>query len=92
VIHLAQEWNIKVLERMISIDEIFKASTERKLKEAFGSGTAAVISPVGEIHHNKKRIVINKGKIGPLSQRLYDEITKVQYGEKADPYGWCYLI
>jgi branched-chain amino acid aminotransferase len=92
VIHLAKDWNIKVLERMISIDEIFKTSKERKLKEAFGSGTAAVISPVGEIHHNKKRVVINKGKIGSLSQRLYDEITGIQYGEKADPYGWCYLI
>ena len=92
VIHLAKDWNIKVLERRISIDEIFKTSKERKLKEAFGSGTAAVISPVGEIHHNKKRVIINKGKIGPLSQRLYYEITGIQYGEKADPYGWCYLI
>jgi branched-chain amino acid aminotransferase len=92
VIHLARDWNIKVLERRISIDEIFKTSKERKLKEAFGSGTAAVISPVGEIHHNKKRVTINKGKIGPLSQRLYDEITGIQYGEKSDKYGWCYLI
>src|SRR4030042_1968679 len=92
VIHLAKEWNIKVLERKISIDEIFKTSKERRLKEAFGSGTAAVISPVGEIHHNKKRVIVNKGKIGSLSQRLYDEITGIQYGEKADPYGWCYLI
>jgi branched-chain amino acid aminotransferase len=92
VIRLAKDWNIKVLERRISIDEIFKTSKERKLKEAFGSGTAAVISPVGEIHHNKKRVIINNGKIGPLSQRLYDEITGIQYGEKADKYGWCYFI
>jgi len=68
VIHLAKEWKIKVLERKLSIDEVFKASKEGRLKEAFGSGTAAVISPVGEIHHNKKRIIINKGKIGSLSQ------------------------
>jgi branched-chain amino acid aminotransferase len=92
VIHLARDWNIKLLERRISIDEIFKTSKEGKLKEAFGSGTAAVISPVGEIHHNRTRVIINKGKIGPLSQRLYDEITGIQYGEKADPYGWCYFI
>jgi branched-chain amino acid aminotransferase len=92
VIRLAKDWNIKVLERKISIDEIFKTAKEGKLKEAFGSGTAAVISPVGEVHHNKKWIMINKGKIGPLAQRLYDEITQIQYGEKADRFGWSYLI
>jgi branched-chain amino acid aminotransferase len=92
VIHLATDWKIKVLERKLSIDEVFKASKEGKLKEAFGSGTAAVISPVGEIYHNKNRIIINEGKIGHLSQKLYDEITGIQYGEKADKLGWCYLI
>jgi branched-chain amino acid aminotransferase len=92
VIHLARDWKIKVLERRISIDEIFKASKEGKLKEVFGTGTAAVISPVGEIHHNNDRIVINEGKIGPLSQKLFDEITGIQYGEKVDKFGWCFFI
>jgi len=46
---------------------------------------------VGEIHHNKKRIIINKGKIGSLSQKLYDEITGIQYGEKVDKFGWCFF-
>jgi len=92
VIRLARDWNIKLLERKISTDEIFKTAKEGKLKEAFGSGTAAVISPVGEIYHNDKRIVINKGKIGPLSQKLYDEITGIQYGEKVDKFGWCHFI
>jgi branched-chain amino acid aminotransferase len=92
VIHLARDWKIKVLERKLSIDEVFKASKEGKLKEAFGSGTAAVISPVGEIHHNKKRIIINKGGIGSLSQKLYDEITGIQYGEKVDKFGWCFFV
>ncbi len=92
VIHLAKEWKIKVLERRISIDEIFITSKEGKLKEVFGTGTAAVISPVGEIHHEDQQIVINDGKIGPLSQKLYDEITGIHYGERADKFGWCYLI
>jgi branched-chain amino acid aminotransferase len=92
VLHLAREWKIKILERRISIDEVFKSSKERKLKEVFGTGTAAVISPVGEIHHNDNRIVINEGKIGPLSQKLYNEITGIQYGERVDKFGWCYLI
>jgi branched-chain amino acid aminotransferase len=92
VIHLAKEWKIKVLERRISIDEVFKSSMEGKLKEVFGTGTAAVISPVGEIHYEDQRIIINEGKIGHLSQKLYDEIMGIQYGEKADKLGWCYLI
>ena len=92
VINLARDWKIKVLERRISIDKIFKASKEGKLKEAFGTGTAAVISPVGEIHHNENRITVNEGKIGPLSQKLYDEITGIQYGEKADKFKWCHFI
>jgi len=92
VIHLAKKWRVKVLERRISIDEVFKASTGGELKEVFGTGTAAVISPVGEIHHEERQIIINEGKIGRLSQKLYDEITGIQYGEKADKYGWCHWI
>jgi len=92
VLHLAKKWKVKALERRISIDEIFKASREGKLKEVFGTGTAAVISPVGEIHYEDQHIIVNDGKIGPLSQKLYDEITGIQYGEKVDDFGWCYLI
>jgi branched-chain amino acid aminotransferase len=92
VIHLARNWGIKVSERRISIDELFDASKKGKLNECFGTGTAAVISPVGEIHHEEKMIVINENKIGPLARRLYDEITGIQYGEKPDPFGWTYLL
>jgi branched-chain amino acid aminotransferase len=92
VINLAREWKIKILERRISIDEVFKTSKEGKLKEVFGTGTAAVISPVGEIHHHDNRIVINERKIGPLSQKLYDEITGIQYGERVDKFSWSFLI
>jgi branched-chain amino acid aminotransferase len=92
VIHLGREWKIKVLERKISIDEIFQASEEGRLKEAFGTGTAAVISPVGEIHHEDKEVIVNNNKIGPIAQKLYDEITGIQYGEKEDKFGWCYYV
>ena len=92
VIHLAKEWKLDVTERRISIDEIFMASKKGTLKEVFGTGTAAVISPVGEIHYGGERIIINEGKIGSLSQKLYDEITGIQYREKADRFGWCYLL
>ena len=92
VIHLAKDWGIKASERRLSIDEIFAASKKGSLKEVFGSGTAAVISPVGEIHHEGQKTIVNGNKIGPLAQKLYDEITGIQYGEKPDKFGWRYTI
>jgi branched-chain amino acid aminotransferase len=92
VIYLAKGWKLKVSERKISMDEIFETSKKGTLKEAFGTGTAAVISPVGEIHHEGQRIVVNDNRIGPLAQKLYDEITGMQYGEKPDLFGWVYRI
>ncbi len=92
VIHLAKEWGIGVHERKISIDEVFSASNEGRLKEVFGTGTAAVISPIAEIRHNDALIIINDGKTGAFSQKLFDEITGIQYGEKKDTFGWCYSI
>ena len=92
VLHLAKDWGIKTSERKVSIDEAFTASKKGTLKEVFGSGTAAVISPVGEIHHEGRKIVVNDNKIGPLAQKLYDEITGIQYGEKSDKFGWRITI
>ncbi len=84
VIHLAREWGVDVHERRISIDEVLSASNAGRLKEVFGTGTAAVISPIGEIQHNDSLITINDGKTGAFSQKLHDEITGIQYGEKDD--------
>ena len=92
VIQVAKDWGIKVTERRISIDEVLAASSDGTLKEVFGTGTAAVISPVGEIQHGDTLIRINDGKTGELSQKLYDEITGIQYGERPDKFGWCRSI
>ncbi|MBI5454925.1 MAG: branched-chain amino acid aminotransferase [Deltaproteobacteria bacterium] len=92
VIRLAKKWGMKVSERRISIDEVFRATKDGSLKEAFGTGTAAVISPVGQIEHKGERITINNNRIGPLSQRFYDTITGIQYGELPDADGWIYTI
>lgn len=92
VIHLAKDWGMDVEERRISIDEVISASNEGRLKEVFGTGTAAVISPIAEIQHNNKLITINGKKTGAFSQKLFDEITGIQYGEKEDKFGWCYSI
>ena len=88
VLHIARNLELKVAERMISLDEVISALESGKLKEAFATGTAAVISPVGKLAHRGKSYVIGGGKVGPLSKKLYDQILGIQYGKIKDPYGW----
>jgi branched-chain amino acid aminotransferase len=92
VLRLARDWGVKVSERRISIDDVIAASHNGTLNEVFGTGTAAVISPVGQIQHLETLLTINGGKIGTLSQKLYDEVTAIQYGEKPDKFGWILTI
>jgi len=88
MIEVLKDWGYKVNETRFTIDEVFKASEEGKLEEVFATGTAAVISPVGELSWMDKKIVINNNEIGELSQRLYDELYGIQTGEKEDTRGW----
>lgn len=88
VIKLAELWDRKVVQRRISIDEIFAAHARGDLKEVFGSGTAAVISPVGNIKYDGKEISIGDGKVGSFAARLFKELTDIQYGRTADPFTW----
>ncbi|MFW6348525.1 MAG: aminotransferase class IV, partial [Cyclonatronaceae bacterium] len=92
VLELAEKWDMPVEERRVSIDELIEASKDGKLSEAFGSGTAAVISPVGLIHHKGQRIVLDEEKMGPVAQKMYDAITGIHHGKVEDPGGWCTLI
>ncbi|MDQ0200363.1 branched-chain amino acid aminotransferase [Neobacillus ginsengisoli] len=92
VIQLLKHWNIPVREEKISIEEVFAAHERGDLEEVFGSGTAAVISPVGELNWNDRSIEINHQKIGQLSQRVYDEITGIQLGKKEDPFNWIIKV
>ena len=92
VLQLARHWGMTVEERRISIDEVMSAIEDGSMTEVFGTGTAAVISPVGEIHHKGKSAIVNEGRIGPVSQKLYDTITGIQYGEIEDPFGWVRTI
>lgn len=87
-IELLKAKGYKVSERTISINEIYRASKNGKLEEAFGTGTAAVISPIGELLYNDETIKINGGKIGPVSQLVYDTITGIQSGNINDEYNW----
>ena len=81
-----------VSERRISIDEVIEASKNGTLDEAFGTGTAAVISPVGLIRYKDEDYVINGGKMGEITKMLYDTITGIQYGKLEDVYGWRKII
>ena len=78
----------KVCERRLSIDEVLTAAKEGRLNEAFGSGTAAVISPIGELFDGKEHTVINNGEIGPVAKALYDNLTGIQWGRVKDTMGW----
>lgn len=88
VIKLASHMGVKVVERPLAIDEVIAASEKGTLKESFASGTAAIISPVGQIFYRQKEYVINGGKTGALSEKLFNEILQIQYGMKEDPFGW----
>jgi branched-chain amino acid aminotransferase len=88
VIKMAKSWGLKVVERKISIDEIYEAHKSGELKEIFGSGTAAVISPVGKIKYDGNEITIGDGSVGPLSERFFQDLMNIQYGKAEDSFDW----
>jgi len=92
VIELLRDWGYEVEERRLSVDELEAAAKAGKLEEMFGTGTAAVISPVGELLIGDNHIAINNGEIGPLSQKLYDQLTGIQWGRVPDPHNWVYKL
>ena len=88
VLQMAEQWGLKPVERKISIDEVMEAHQSGRLNEIFGSGTAAVISPVGELKFEDHVIQVGGGTVGPIAQRLFDAIVDIQYGRADDPLGW----
>jgi branched-chain amino acid aminotransferase len=92
VLRLTKDWGFKVSEKRITIDDVFAANEKGSLQEIFGTGTAAVISPVGELNYKGRVCSINNGTTGKLAQKLFDELQAVQSGHKKDPYGWVVEI
>lgn len=92
MIQVMKDWGYKVNEVRLSMDDIYKASQDGKLEEVFATGTAAVISPVGELYWDDKKIVINDNQIGELSQKLYDELYGIQTGRVEDKRGWTVKV
>jgi branched-chain amino acid aminotransferase len=87
-IRLLRDRGHNVSERPLPLAEIRQAYEQGRLREVFGTGTAAVISPVGELASNDFQLTINKGQTGAVSDQLYKDLTDIQYGRKTDPYGW----
>ena len=92
IITLLRDQGYKVSERRIAVDELVEAYKKGTFKEAFGSGTAAVVSPIGELNVGGFKMELSGGAIGEISQKLYDEITGIQRCELEDKFGWVYEV
>jgi len=87
-IQLLKDWGYVVEERRISADELFDAAKSGELEEAWGTGTAAVVSPIGELAKGDEKAILSGGSIGPVTQKLYDTLTGIQWGRVEDPHDW----
>ena len=88
MIHILKDWGYTVHEEHLAIDDLMKAGHDGTLEEVFGTGTAAVVSPVGELRYRDDVVTVNDFAIGELTQKLYDTLTGIQWGEIEDKYGW----
>jgi branched-chain amino acid aminotransferase len=92
VLTLLRDWGLLVNERPIGMEEIISAHKRGDLHEVFGCGTAAVITPVGELGWKTEKLVIGGGQPGEVARRLFDAITAIQYGRAPDPHGWLTVV
>ena len=91
-IEVLKKEGFEVEERLLSIDELDAAMKDGTLEEAWGCGTAAVVSPIGELCYKDVKYPVNEGKIGAVTQKLYDTLTGIQWGKIEDSFGWTYQI
>ncbi|MEE1238527.1 MAG: branched-chain amino acid aminotransferase [Acutalibacteraceae bacterium] len=91
-IEVLKDAGYTVNERLLSVDELGEALRSGKLEEAWGCGTAAVVSPIGELCYKDVKYTINNGEIGKVTQSLYDTLTGIQWGKIEDKYGWTHII
>ena len=88
IIELLRDWGYEVIEGKLAIEDVMKAGHEGRLQEVFGTGTAAVVSPVKELDWKGDKVIINNEKIGDVTQKLYDTLTGIQWGKIEDTKGW----
>ena len=91
-IEVLKDLGYTVSERLLSVDELLNALQTGKLEEAWGCGTAAVVSPIGKLAFGDKEYEVGGGKIGEITQKLYDILTGIQWGKVEDKYGWVYKL
>ena len=91
-LELLREEGYKVSERLLSVDELLEACENGTLEEAWGTGTAAVVSPIGKLSFDGKEYIINNNEIGATTQHLYDTLTGIQWGRVEDKHGWIVKI
>ncbi len=91
-IEVLKSLGYEVEERLLSVDELVQAMENGSLEEAWGCGTAAVVSPIGKLAYGDKEYVVGGGKIGSVTQTLYDILTGIQWGKKEDAFGWVYKL
>ena len=92
VLTIVRDWGMNVSEGRSGMEGLRRASADGALREVFGTGTAAVISPVGELRYRGENVVVNGGASGEISRRLFDEISGIQYGGIFDRYGWVHRV
>ena len=91
-LELLKDWGYEVQERQISVDELFEAAASGALEEAWGTGTAAVVSPIGQLYYNGNTYTLCNNEIGDVAQKLYDNLTGIQWGKVADTHGWSTVV
>ena len=91
-LELLRDWGFEVEERQISVDELFAAAASGALEEAWGTGTAAVVSPIGQLYYQGSSYTLCGGKIGQTAQKLYDNLTGIQWGKLEDAHGWSHIV
>ncbi len=92
VLQLARDWGLPAHERAITIDEVVAAADNGTLQEVFSTGTAAVISPLGELCYRDRVITVNNGETGPLARRFFDTLQGIQFGQLPDPHNWMIRV
>ena len=91
-VELLKSWGYEVEERLFSVDELFDAVKDGTLEEAWGTGTAAVVSPIGHLFYKGTEYTVCNNEIGPLTQKLYDNLTGIQWGKQEDTHGWSEFV
>ena len=92
ILELARSWGMETVERKITVDELMEGCKNGSVQEAFMCGTAAVVTPIGGFVRGEEKVVVNHNKIGEMTQKVYDELTGVQWGLKEDKFGWTVKV